>query len=143
MLNLDSPQIKAGNEAIAKYLGWYEDGVKGSWYVKDENAIYLAFSEYSPQNPWIGLPFDYAWEHLMPVIIKIGQEERHDNPYGRQKWRRVYHGEHPGRRLLTCGHTRQEGPDAIDDCCRPRPPRLYQGKAIHRVILVWYGVKCR
>ena len=72
-MELTREQIKEGNEAIAKFMGWFQDipGVDCTWFVIGDCAKYVAYSE-STNYPHRDLPFHRDWNYLMKVIDKIG-----------------------------------------------------------------------
>lgn len=72
-MELTREQIKEGNEAIAKFLGWFkqESQSPDTWWERNGYANYIAYS--IPNNyPYQDLPFHRDWNYLMRVIDKIG-----------------------------------------------------------------------
>lgn len=63
-------EITEGNKLIAEFIGWWEEpGQYGSWYKKDDTAIYVAYSIHN-NYPHQDLPFHRSWDWLMPVVEK-------------------------------------------------------------------------
>lgn len=75
---LTREQIVEGNDKLAKLLGWFEEGLSGSWYVIDDCAKYVAYSEHN-NYPHKGLPFLRDWNYLMMVVDQIGTIVYHRN----------------------------------------------------------------
>ena len=69
-MELTREQIKEGNEKLAKLLGWFQEDTV-AWYVIDDCAKYIAYSEHS-NYPHKDLPFLRDWNYLMKVVDKIG-----------------------------------------------------------------------
>jgi len=74
-MNLTREQIKEGNEKLAKLLGWFQEETS-AWYVIDDCAKYIAYSEHS-NYPYKDLPFLRDWNYLMKVVDKIGTHVYH------------------------------------------------------------------
>lgn len=72
-MELNREQIKAGNDKLAKVLGWFQEDMSlgGTWFVVGDSAKYVAYSEYN-NYPHKGLPFHRDWNYLMEVVDKIG-----------------------------------------------------------------------
>ena len=82
-------KIKEGNEKLAKLLGWFQEETT-AWYVIDDCAKYIAYSEHS-NYPHKDLPFLRDWNYLMKVVDKIGTIEFHredDDP--KWNWKEHY-----------------------------------------------------
>jgi hypothetical protein len=89
---LTREQIVEGNEKLAKLLGWFQekDGVSGTWYVIDDCAKYVAYSEHN-NYPHKGLPFLRDWNYLMGVVDKIGSLYYHrDDDAPEWNWKDHY-----------------------------------------------------
>jgi len=67
---MEAKKIIDGNKLIADFLGWSEEGEKGTWYRIIDVAKYVAYSIHN-NHPHNDLPFHRSWEYLMPVIEKI------------------------------------------------------------------------
>jgi hypothetical protein len=69
---LTQEEIKEGNEKIAKFLGWFQEeiGVKGTWFVIDGSAQYVAYSVHN-NYPHRDLPFHRDWNYLMKAVTKV------------------------------------------------------------------------
>lgn len=56
---------------IAKFIGWFtQEGQEGTWFCKDGNAIYVAYSAHN-NYPHKNLPFSRDWNYLQTVIEDI------------------------------------------------------------------------
>ena len=78
-LYYDSKETESRNQAIADFLGWFiEDGYTGSWFIINEPAKYVVYSEHN-NYPHKGLPFDRDINYLLPAIEKLKKDIRRSN----------------------------------------------------------------
>lgn len=62
--------MKENDNQIAKFLGWYQDGLPGVWYKDSDNAQYAVYSLHN-NYPYNNLPFSRDWNYLMALVEKI------------------------------------------------------------------------
>jgi hypothetical protein len=72
-MELNREEIKEGNEAIAKFIGWFqqESQSPNTWWENIGSANYIAYSTHD-NYPHSDLPFHRDWNYLMKVVDKIG-----------------------------------------------------------------------
>ena len=73
----EQKNIDYRNREIAKMLGWWEnEDIKGSWYTKDDLAVYVVYSLHSTENyNKFGLPFNRDWNYLMETAVNFIEKQ--------------------------------------------------------------------
>lgn len=104
--NFSREEIKTLNEAIAKFIGWFqeENSVEGTWWKLFEFSKGIAYSKEN-NYPHQDLPFHRDWNYLMPALLKVTETE--SPVYKGYKHRFVIEGEKPkdGRLISGINHT--------------------------------------
>ena len=67
-----SVQTEERDNIIAEYLGWFQDGLPGSWYIQNDKANYVVYSVHN-NYPHRDLPFSRDWNWMMKVLEKINE----------------------------------------------------------------------